>query len=180
MHTYIPTYYIQCMMHYIYNVNTPRPGVPPEGLSCDQLFRLLISFSRFFHGFSTVLFFPRFSFKAYVGFHVRFRVEDLGFGFRVLCFGNKSRQPSCKLADIPKCIEDWPCAVKTHFPGQHIRPGRVYIYIYTCHDIYTWYRMTQKSYMHTYILYIHSYVDMMCIYIYCRKHYIHTGCDVYT
>ena len=40
------------------------------------------------------------------------------------------------------------------------------IYIYTCHDIYTWYRMTQKSYMHTYILYIHSYVDMMCIYIY--------------
>ena len=26
--------------------------------------------------------------------------------------------------------------------------------------------MTQKSYMHTYILYIHSYVDMMCIYIY--------------
>ena len=126
MHTYIPTYYIQCMMHYIYNVNTPRPGVPPEGLSCDQLFRLLISFSRFFHGFSTVLFFPRFSFKAYVGFHVRFRVEDLGFGFRVLCFGNKSRQPSCKLADIPKCSQNaLPRAAHPSWP-----------YIYIIYDIY--------------------------------------------
>ena len=176
MHTYIPTYYIQCMMHYIYNVNTPRPGVPPEGLSCDQLFRLLISFSRFFHGFSTVLFFPRFSFKAYVGFHVRFRVEDLGFGFRVLCFGNKSRQPSCKLADIPKCIEDWPCAVKTHFPGQHTRPGPNYLDINLNMYIFI------DLYIYIYIIWIYIYIHIiiwMYIQIYLYNYmYVHNCMDI--
>ena len=39
------------------------------------------------------------------------------------------------MADIPNLIKHWPCAVKTHFPGQHIRHGRsniiyiIYIYL---------------------------------------------------
>ena len=45
-------------------------------------------------------------------------------GFRVLCFGNKSRQPSCHFTDIPTCKKHWPCAVKIHFAGQQTRPGR--------------------------------------------------------
>ena len=50
---------------------TPRPGVPPRGLSCDQLFRVCLQFVSglfrvslrvfgwlffFHHGFSTILF----------------------------------------------------------------------------------------------------------------------------
>ena len=38
------------------------------------------------------------------------------------------------MADIPNLIKHWPCAVKTHFPGQHTRHGRSNIIIY----IYTW------------------------------------------
>ena len=34
-----------------------------------------------------------------------------------------SRQP-LELDDIPNLTRHWPCAVKTHFPGQHTRPGR--------------------------------------------------------
>ena len=54
---------------------------------------------------------------------------DLGFGvldlgFRVSCFGTQSRHPSGEMDDIPNLIKHWPCAVKTHFPGQHTRPGR--------------------------------------------------------
>jgi hypothetical protein len=40
----------------------------------------------------------------------------------------KSRHPFGHPDDSPNCIKHWPCAVKTHFLGQHLRPGRSYIY----------------------------------------------------
>ena len=46
----------------------------------------------------------------------------------VLCFGNKFRHPSGEMDDVPNLIKHWPCAVKTHFPEQHTRPGRMNIF----------------------------------------------------
>ena len=51
-----------------------------------------------------------------------FRV--LGLGFKVSCFGNKSRHPSGEMDDILNLIKHWLCPVKTHFPRQHTPPGR--------------------------------------------------------
>jgi len=55
----------------------------------------------------------------------------------------KSRHPFGHPDDIPNCIKHWPCAVKTHFLGQHLRPGRsyiyIYIYIYNIYNIYIYY-----------------------------------------
>ena len=56
-----------------------------------------------------------------------FRTKDLG--FRVSRFGNKSRHPFGEMDDIPNLIKHWPFAVKTHFPGQHTSPGRIFIYV---------------------------------------------------
>ena len=76
----------------------------------------------FFNGFDEILLSGlTWGFMSYLGF----RVQELG--FRVSCFGNKSRQPFGHSADIPKCM---PCAVKMHFPGQHPRPGRIHIHIH--------------------------------------------------
>ena len=38
------------------------------------------------------------------------------------------RHPFAQLDDTGNLTKHWPCAVKTHFPGQHIRPGRNIIY----------------------------------------------------
>ena len=35
-----------------------------------------------------------------------------------------------QMDDTENLRKHWPCAVKTNFPGQHIRPGSIYIYIY--------------------------------------------------
>ena len=59
-----------------------------------------------------------------------------------LCFGNKSRQPFGHSADIPKCRKRWPCEVKTHFRGQHPRPGRMSIDIDIGRDIVSRINMT--------------------------------------
>ena len=67
------------------------------------------------------------------------------------------RHPSAQMDDTENLTKHWPCAVKTHFPGQHIRPGRIYIYIY----IYTY------TYVYTYIYtytYVYTYI-YICIYI---------------
>jgi hypothetical protein len=59
-------------------------GVPPRGLSCHQLFRLCLGFEKgflcwvscwVFRVFTKVL--TSFTFKAYLGFHVRFRLRVL-------------------------------------------------------------------------------------------------------
>ena len=42
----------------------------------------------------------------------------------------KNRHPFAQMNDMGNLTKHWPCAVKTHFPGQHIRPGRINIYIY--------------------------------------------------
>ena len=42
----------------------------------------------------------------------------------------KNRHPFAQTNDTGNLTKHWPCAVKTHFPGQHIRPGCIYIYIY--------------------------------------------------
>ena len=36
----------------------------------------------------------------------------------------KNRHPFAQTNDTGNLTKHWPCAVKTHFPGQHIRPGR--------------------------------------------------------
>ena len=52
--------------------------------------------------------------------------------------------------DIPNLIKHWPCAVKTHFPRQHTRPGRnavmfllvlaSFLLLVTCCNV-IWYRL---------------------------------------
>ena len=42
--------------------------------------------------------------------------------------GVNFRHPSAQMDDTENLTKHWPCAVKTHFPGQHIRPGRIYMY----------------------------------------------------
>ena len=42
----------------------------------------------------------------------------------------KNRHPFAQTDDTGNLTKHWPCAVKTHFPGQHIRPGRIYTYVY--------------------------------------------------
>ena len=39
--------------------------------------------------------------------------------------GVNVRHPSAQMDDTENLTKHWPCAVKTHFPGQHIRPGRI-------------------------------------------------------
>ena len=51
----------------------------------------------------------------------------------------KNRHPFAQTNDTGNLTKHWPCAVKTHFPGQHIRPGRVYIYIYIYIYMYNWF-----------------------------------------
>ena len=40
----------------------------------------------------------------------------------------KKRHPFAQTNDTGNLTKHWPCAVKTHFPGQHIRPGRIIIF----------------------------------------------------
>ena len=40
------------------------------------------------------------------------------------------RHPSAQMDDTENLAKHWPCAVKMHFPGQHIRPSRIYTYVY--------------------------------------------------
>ena len=89
----------------------------------------------------------------------------------------------------------WPCAFKTHFPGQHTRPGRIYIYIHNI--IYNPYgsKHLLRRYQPPQIIpqtlpkkelglmgqlykYIYIYI-YICVYIY--KHnqsYIYTDCYI--
>ena len=39
------------------------------------------------------------------------------------------RHPSAQMDDMENLTKHWPCAVKTPFPWQHIRPGRIIIYM---------------------------------------------------
>ena len=51
-------------------------------------------------------------------------VDDMG--------GNEGvnfRHPSAQIDDTENLTKHWPCPVKRHFPGQHIRPGRICICI---------------------------------------------------
>ena len=41
----------------------------------------------------------------------------------------ENRHPLAQTNDTGNLAKHWPCAIKTHFPGQHIRPGR-YTIIY--------------------------------------------------
>ena len=36
------------------------------------------------------------------------------------------RHPFAQTDDMGNLTKHWPYAVKTHFPGQHIRPGRIF------------------------------------------------------
>ena len=40
------------------------------------------------------------------------------------------RHPSAQMDDTQNLTKHSPCAVKAHFPGQHLRHGSIYIYIY--------------------------------------------------
>ena len=40
------------------------------------------------------------------------------------------RHPSAQMDDTENLTKHWPCAVKTHFPWQHIRPGRNCIFVH--------------------------------------------------
>ena len=40
--------------------------------------------------------------------------------------------------DIPNLIKDWPGAVKTHFPGQHTRPGPKSTYYISYYMVVSW------------------------------------------
>ena len=71
----------------------------------------------------------------------------------------KVRHPFAQTNDTGNLTKHWPCAVKTHFPGQHIRPGRIFIFVY----------------IHIICIYI-LYVNIIYIYMYtCGMHIcIHT------
>ena len=101
------------------------------------MFEVYVGFHLGFLGFLTQ-FLEDSIFKAYLGFHVRldFRTKDLG--FRVSRFGNKSRHPFGEMDGIPNLIKHRPCAVKTHFAGQHTRPGRnvVLCFVLFCHVLF--------------------------------------------
>jgi len=107
--------------------------VPPRGLSWDQLFKGCLGFIHFFF-LGCHLFFEGF-YHAFNELYFRglrrvsCQLWVLGFGG--LCFGNKSRQPSCHVTDIPTIQYNtnnikthWPCAVKIHFAQQHRRRAR--------------------------------------------------------
>ena len=44
--------------------------------------------------------------------------------------GEHFRHPFGQTDDMENLTKHWPCAVKTHFPGQQTRSGRIHIYIY--------------------------------------------------
>ena len=94
---YICVYIYVYIYMYIYIYCTRMPGVPPRGLSWDQLFRICLG------GFHLGLF----EFLPCFWFYFQ-GLLWVGLA-RVLCFGNKSRQPSCHFTKIPTCKKHWPC-----------------------------------------------------------------------
>ena len=81
------------------------------------------------------------------------------------------RHPSAQMDDTENLTNHWPCAVKTCFPGQHIRPGRInkyiYIYIYICIYIYIYLHLHIYIYMFlfTYMIYANIYCINIYMYI---------------
>ena len=68
--------------------------------------------------------------------------------------GVNSRHPSAQMDNTKNLKKHWPCAVKTHFPGQHTLPGRKYMNIDTFQFSDTHIIVTQvynKCVIHRYI-----------------------------
>ena len=59
----------------------------------------------------------------------------------------KNRHPFAQTNDTGNLTKHWPCAVKTHFPGQHIRPGCIYIYTYIFICIYIYIYIIYPEYI---------------------------------
>ena len=118
IYIYMYIYIYVGLWYIIYSIDARRPGVPPKGLSRDQLFRVCLGclegLLRVHVGLLGFLprFWKDFTFRAYLGFDVRFRFQGFVFSKQV----SSAKLPFHRHANMQKNIG--PAPLKSTSPGR--------------------------------------------------------------